>query len=641
MRSPIRRLTARAATLAIAAGLTLGAAPASAQDARPLFMIDHVELDAWAPDEHDAALRRALSMLPDRLAELPREIPDMDAEIAEVVTLLVRTAARPGRLAITYNPNNNTGLWGYGLAISAETEGREAAHTLAGHARFAIDQADGRFVLRESELVEGFTEIPTPAGSVHFGPRRDGDTWRFEILAGSVSDPAQGLDQFADVADGDYEPIVRGRIDLGSLTAAVNMAQMAAGEDGRQLVPIRHKLEQAGLLGDDAMNFDYAIGFSDEHLHGTLRAEGAKRFFEFLRFPTDTIPRAHYKAFPSDVYYATAARLDFGFIEAMLDLAAEFGAPIEDAEQELRNQTGIDLREDLLRTLGGTMAFYSSESTGGGGLLSTVLMSTFQDRDRFLKTHARMVEMANDAARQIPTPGKYVKLEAWKHDGLDLMSLRFPGLPVPFELTYAVTRDWLIFAGTPQAAIAAAMQASGRGDDGLLSNPRLGDAIPHRKGLQSFEAVDSHHTIRSGYAATQLLGSAIANLVRSPHGDARRIGLITPTFGELREGLAPIVKYSVWDGDDLTTHGTSDRSWLGTMAGQAGAFGGGGGSVMSFLPMIMQAAERGDFDGGPPLFMGKPVPGPVFAALSQAPLPYVAAGAVLYADTLGEDATSQ
>lgn len=632
--SLFRRSRLGAFALSVAAGCLLSSS-AAAQKVRPVLVVDHTGVETWMPDAHDAGVRRAVSMLPDRLAELPAEIPDMDREMADVIRLLVTTAAQPGRFSLTYNPNNPTGFFGYGLVISAETEGREHAGRLQELTQFAVDQADGRFQTEPSELVEGFTQIPTPGGTVHFGPRNDNGQWRYEIIAGSVDDPGAGFDQFTDLADGAFEPVMRARLDLTALTAAVNTGQMMAGRDGQQFVPFRRLLERAHLLGDHAMNFEYAGGHSEDATRMMMRADRAKGFFEFLRLPTDTIPRSHLSAIPSDSYYATLARLDMGFVEAIMDLAAEFDAPVSDFEAEFRNQLGLDLREDILSTLGGSVGYYLSEPTGGGGLTSAVLMSTFKDRERFLSTHARLVEMANDARRHIPEGfGRYILLDSWKHAGADLMSLRFPGLPIPLEITYAVTDDWLLLAPTPQGAIAAVAQATGKGDKGLLGNPRFAEYLDTDAAMQSFQVVDGYHTMRGGYPLVQFIGSALANAVRSPGGGDREPGLVVPTFNDLRDDIKATVTYTVWDEDALMAHTWGDRSFLAMTATQFGAMGGGGGSLSSALPAIMQGLGQ-NRGGGGPIFMKDPPVGPVFAGvMASAPLPFTAAALQVYAASL-------
>lgn len=82
-----------------------------------------------------------------------------------------------------------------------------------------------------------------------------------------------------------------------------------------------------------------------------------------------------------------------------------------------------------------------------------------------------MVAFANAALVQNNEVGRYLRVRSWKEQGVELMSLRFHGLPIPLELTYAATESWFIVGVTPQATLAAALQAAGKGDAGWLGCP--------------------------------------------------------------------------------------------------------------------------------------------------------------------------
>ncbi|MCA9299697.1 MAG: hypothetical protein KDA28_11555, partial [Phycisphaerales bacterium] len=139
---------------------------------------------------------------------------------------------------------------------------------------------------------------------------------------------------------------------------------------------------------------------------------------------------------------------------------------------------------------------------------------------------------------------------------------------------------------TPQAAIAAAAQVNGHGDGGLLANPRFAAVAQSGRELYSLSFVDPVESFRHGYGAVSLMGSAVANLVRSPNGADREPGLLVPTYAELAHDVEPSLQYSFWDGETFRVVGHGDRSWLRSMAVQFGSNPAGGGGLM---PIIMQA----------------------------------------------------
>src|SRR5258705_1478002 len=72
-------------------------------------------------------------MIPDRLAELPRDIPDFPPEAAPLISALVRAATHPVRLIVSYDETPTGGFFGYGIALSTLTSRKDEADAI--HAR--------------------------------------------------------------------------------------------------------------------------------------------------------------------------------------------------------------------------------------------------------------------------------------------------------------------------------------------------------------------------------------------------------------------------------------------------------------------------------------------------------------------------
>src|SRR5262249_36893971 len=145
-------------------------------------------------------------------------------------------------------------------------------------------------------------------------------------------------------------------------------------------------------------------------------------------------------------------------------------------------------------------------------------------------------------------------IRPWQDGDTQLFSLNFPGLPVPFEITYAFKGNWLIAGITPQATLAATRQGKGKG---IRDNAGFADIVGGKE-ILSFSFIDTPRTMRDGYQYVSLAGSALANAVRSPIDAARDPGLIVPTFAELKAGAKPMVSFSYWRGDDLISESHSD-----------------------------------------------------------------------------------
>jgi len=563
---------AGAASLVSTTGLS-----AQEQTGGTVFAADWIALEDMFVDSRDDGVLRAGRMIPARVAELPGEIPDMDPQIAELINMVLRSIARPARVALHYNPNDQSGgAFGYGFVISSLTGDQEDAAKISGAVSGLIAQADIPFKPMPSQRFEGMTDIQLPLGVVSFGPRQADDGWRFEMILGSLADPDAPFASLPEPKPG-LQTIVRASMDLSHLSPLVDMAQMMAGQNPQVQQGV-DRVEAMGIIGQDAMKAEFVKGYTDEAFFSELIIRGARKFAETLHLSTESLSTSDFEAVPADAMTAALAKGDLAQLDEMLETFKSVKPEVGQALEQFQAMTGVDFQADILRTIGGTFAFYTSDSTGGGGLTSAVAMVTLKDKERFLGANAKLVAFANSMFGQIDDVGKYIEISPWTEGGIDLYSLRFRGLPVPIELTYSVTADWLIFAATPQAALAAAQQVTGKGDGGLATNPRYIQAVPQDRPLIKVTFIDTARTMLDGYGVVSLFGSALGNLVRSPT-DPRDPGLVVPVINDLRRDARAMAQFSYWSGEDYIVTSTGDRSGLVNASGLAGA-------AAPYLPLI-------------------------------------------------------
>lgn len=576
----MRTLHCTRAALAIAvAGL---AAPGLAQTAaRPFLTFEHEGLGSMLADSRDQGLKDALAMLPERVGELPKEIEDMPPEAAGLMQLFLRTIAKPARVAIVYDGENPSGgFFGYGFVASVEcadeVEVDKLRDSVLGVVNMIAEQNHTEIPLEQSERFEGMSEMMLPFGLLSFGPRKADTGWRYEIVVGTVNDPDTVFHDSPSLFDAPgFQSVATATVDFRAMTPAARIVTNMAGSQAPQIGEFVTRFEEMGLLGDDALHMDYQAGYTKEASVQRFVVRDAAAHAEALSLATEPLSGDDLRAIPGDVYGVNIGRASFDSVEHMLDEMASKGVPVYDALDEFRGMTGVDLVDDVLHALGGTFAFYNSESTGGGSLLSTVVMMSVKDRDAFSGAMHKLSGVANGMLGDTDEPfAKYIQLDNWKDpSGADLITLRFPGLPVPLELSFAFTDHWFIAAPTPQAAVVAARQAMGKGDGGLMSNPRFASMYrEHGDRATSLSFVDTPRTLRDGYPFLALVGSGLSNLVRSPneHG-ARDPGMILPLYRDLaNENAVPTVKFTRWEGDDLVTTSFADRSVWVQAGGQAG-----------------------------------------------------------------------
>lgn len=585
--------------LAVSAGLAIaclaGAAlalPLADDEIRPFLVIERAALSDFMVDDLDAGLARAISMIPARLHELPDEIPGFPIEALPAIDLGLELLSMPGRLGITYNPGNTAGgLFGYGIAMTVDTRTLADADAMHETILDLLELAEMPMQIKDSEQFEGRSTIQLPFATVTFGPRGRGNDAHYDLMFGSVDDPDQGFASLPAPAFRGFEPILRGHLDFSALTPVIDQGRAMMG-DGLPIVEtVLNELTQAGLVGDDAITIDFQSGYTADESVTIVRINGARQYAEALGLPTEPLTADDLRVVPSDAVMASIAKMNLGTLIDSLDKMEEYGIPIADGLAQFEEMTGVDLREDVLGAIGGTVAFYLSDSTGGGGLLSSVMLLEIDNRARFASAHNKLVDFLHESLDETPV-GDYIRLQAWESGGTELMSLRFQGIPVPLELSYALTERWLIIGATPQAVLAAAQQARGDGDGGLVTSAAFREVFQTDHSVSSISFLDNARLGRSGYPLVSLIGSALANGVRSPHSD-REPGMVVPTYHELMDGARATVEFGYWDGDDFVDETHADRSVLVQMAGV-------GGAVMTFAPLVaavavpaMMASSRG------------------------------------------------
>lgn len=572
----------------LAAGAIL-AAPAALMAAQPqstaqtIFVAERGAFGDFLVDEKDQGVARALGMIPMRVRELPAEIPEMQMLAASLINTVLEKVSRPARVAVVANPDNPAGgAMGFGLIVSLEVKDEQDAKGLHAFVGGIIEQADIPFEPIDSQRFAGMLDIQIPVGVLSYGPRESDTGWRYELIVGSVDDADAPFKAIIRKPVAGLEPVIRGRLDLASLAPALEMVQAMAG-DSPQLAMVIMQLGQTGLIGDEAIKVEFQSGYTNDASHTVTTIEGARAFAQGLSLPLESLSDADYAAIPGDSTMAFLSRVNLAQIDRTIDQMVEAGLPVEMGLEMFRQQTGVDLRADVLANIGDTMAMYLSESTGGGGLGSAVMLMSLRDKATLVQAMEKMAALGNAFAGQ--GARGYVRVDKWKSGNIDLFSVRFPGLPVPLELTWAFTDKWLIAGPTPQAVLVAARQTLGKGDSGLLRNAAFAKSVPGGKKLVSVSFVDNEKMMRRGYPAISMLGSALANAVRSPTDSSRDPGLVVPTFPELSRNVRPQVKFAYWQGDDFVSEGWGDRSMVVNATGLAGSA-----SIFAPLAIIPAAA---------------------------------------------------
>lgn len=531
-------------------------------DAVPFMSVSLGDLAHWVQHPKDAGLARAFGMLEARLAELPNELGDelppeiLPAFAPESIPTWLHFLRAPktftvGVSQIQQEATGEPFVVGFGV----RSENEEAAEKY---------EADIYAMLQRMNA-------PVPPGIF----QREGDSLVFRM----------GVD-----------PMPIGATKAAALLGDGPLMQEMTIDVGSALGFFREMIAQEGGMpeGMDTMIFSMFehMGLNDLTVEVASRADGAhsktasvatgmgRKMRDAGILPVDGLTTAHLLPIPADATFATVERLNMlAAFDALNDLISEVMVQQGQGEFDLAEAaqfTGLDLRDGLFGALGDTLGTYSSDTTGGGGISSTVLFASIKDLDALIDTKETVQGLMEQfLAGEV---NGYVAARTWMQGENEYTTLMFPGLPIPFEPTIAMSDSWLIMGFTPQAALGAMQHINGGGAS-LATNADVA-ALLNGEAKTAISYVDTAHYARTGYGPTSMMMSAVSNGVRSPMDGAREPGPIVPVYSEFKNGIAPTVGYTTVMGDDLVTMSTTDGS---TVVQFAAMFG----IVQEFLPLIM------------------------------------------------------
>lgn len=601
----LRRATVAGAIAfsAILAPLTLARQGDEAEkkpELQTLFMVERGVCRDLLVSEKDAALLKAMEMLPARLRELREQVPGMKEDVPpEAIDLLADCITHPARIAITNKGfDEKTGMPGFGAVISfnmgADEAGAKAMHGRVEKIR-AMTQMP--FESAESKRYQGMTDLPLPMGVLSYGPRHAADGWRYEFIFAAVDDPDAAFKGLPECAKG-VSPVLRGSLDLAACSPMVSMlvgfAAMASPE-GHKLMD---RLREGGVIGPDAIKIEWTLGQGKDMMQGTLAARRLGKHADALALTRATITTEDLTVIPADASYVDISKFDMrkSWGNMRRQLEAMGGEEFKAGYEQVKAALGFDPESELIEALGDTAIVYISDSTGGGSVLSAVLMMSLAEPAKVLSALDKGAAQANALLKQEVEQPAQIEVARFERGGVGYTQLRFPGLPIPVEPTVAIAGKWLVIGATPQAAGAAARHVlAAKPGGGIMANKAFTTwkwDLPGGAGVSVLHFVDASRTMRDGYSCLTFLSAAIENAMRT-RGDANAVrdpGMVLPMYADLTKDANPMMMLSYWSGDDFITEMRGDRSLLVSMATVLG--------IGDFMPFVGGAIAGGAAGAG-------------------------------------------
>lgn len=597
------------ATFAVSTSLLVAPlAPVAAQQNAPAAQKDALVahsagIDAILVDPKDAGLLRALKMLDERVLELPREVEDesMPAPAIQLALQLLMSpmSLRAGVLDMNAGGEPPNGPPFYGQINFYGSP--DVAADFAGRFTGMLAQA-GAPPVEPAPDMPGMKSVDADGVPLYFGTMKAADGAAFVIGVNKV-----GTADVAVAAPGlpkDVKPAIFVRLDSRELQPLIEMALSHAGE-GPEAEMARAQLAMTGMYGPNAGEIIGAVGHGKDRCHGWGTFTNYRKLLAELGMqPEGALTANDLKRVPADATYAQVGKMNLaGMMKMLADMGGEAmrqqGAD-EDAAADpfkmVEDAIGVHPQRDLADHLGQTMGSYMSDSTGGGGLASLVAFIEVKNPDGLNQTMARLRGTINQIA-QDEAKG-YIRIGETNLGDQKVMTLLFPGLPIPLEVCWTIADGWLYAAGSPNA-LRAAIDQGRSGANSLNDNPRFKEmGGSDLTDAMQVTFIDTPRMLGAGYGLMSMGMSALANAVRSPTDLQRDAGIVMPSFAALSKDAKANVTVARLTGDDLVITSQADRSMLVNACGMAGAMGGMTGVVAAaalaggvMLPALSQARQ--------------------------------------------------
>ncbi len=551
------------------------ATPSMAQE--PLLEYHSVGMYNWPANAKDQKMMDAVKLLRDRIGDLAFEL-DMDPMQGEMMLM--------GWDMLTAQSS---------LSLSPSENGFDASLVFApanGNTESMQQQLSGLAMMGGMEFVDQgdqTAEAMGPVGPMTLGYNED----RIWISMGD-SEPSKMQIQRYGLPDA-VTPLMSGRVDINGL---MNLFAPEMAEQMRESSELVAGNPMAMFFGPNAATVEFSAGVDDVQMHVMTRVIDARQAMEQSDIGSPALFSAEdLRRVPQDAVRVAALQTNMG--STLMAIEQVLAMSGENPMQDINDQLGVDLINDVLANIGDRVMFYQSESTGGGGLTSAVVLLELRDAKQMGNAHHTLVERLNELA-EMEIDG-YARVQRRQVGGVEVFTMTVPGLPIPFEPSWAINDGHLVIALSPISIEAALAQMSPRAFRSVMENAQFKAAIVSRmpeEGAAAINFMDTPRMVAKGYGMTNMLTSALSNMARSPAHPDRVQGSLMPGYAAFTKDVQSSGSISKWEGDDLVTHYFGDRSMLVQISAGLGSVADVQGLMIPALgagimmPALGQARER-------------------------------------------------
>lgn len=557
----IRIQTPLFATVAALAGLASVPAASHGSDAVVLYSAG---IDGILNDSKDTALHAALVMMQQNGLSLPPGQASHQEEHAANLFVDVLLSQMDLRLSV-HKPGPSTGDMPFGLVVSSRGNAGTTPKALVDdiHELARLDHAPRPVPAPDYPGFMTISDTGQGKPKMWIGTQDHGG---HSTAAMSINTPPvlTDVDWSGCGVPSGIEPCCGVVIDFGAMSSVLAMASMMAPGADSMLAewgligPKPIKIEGAAWRGGDSIRVGGRISNYGVHFGDLLTKDGIRNQ-DLSVVPADAVAMQVSRFNISGMCDSMLKSIDGMAGSAMGgDAGKKPMKPSEAMCMQAKQMVGINPKTELIDYLGDTVVAYRSRSTGGDGLMSGVLLAKLSNADGMATSLGILAARLN--AMVSPMSQGYAQMLSWSHaDCGEVISITFPGVPIPLELSMVVKGDWLVMTLNPQAMVAACRQLDA--SSSVLNNPRFAKAVGRDAiGAMQVNFTDLPAQLDRGYGIAVGIMSAISNYTRPRQDAGAGVSMIMPPYADLVEGAEPCALIARMSGEDLVYTGSSDSS---------------------------------------------------------------------------------
>ncbi len=277
----------------------------------------------------------------------------------------------------------------------------------------------------------------------------------------------------------------------------------------------------------------------------------------FSLIPNKPVTRESLQRVPANASQAHVVRFDLAHaIDTVLDIVGKIDPKAkvdgENAIEGLSTQLGFSIKNDLAKGLGDEWTMYSSGSEAGAFFMpGLVLTASIRDQAGVQKA----LEVLNGFLKsmsQAQGPRAPFSVQEYTVKGNKATRLQFNGAPIPISPAWALTKDELIIALSPQLVASHLSQA---GKPSLADNASIKDAFKTQPQPIMVSFSDPKPSLQTFYTLVNTFGPVMTGQLAQQGINFTLPPL--PPMSDIDQHLAPsVTMYSITkNGFRTETHG--------------------------------------------------------------------------------------